>query len=301
MLKRALLIGSLGACALGILSASVRGDQPSPGDNASGGDPRIVTGLGRPSSENRVNFETNFEGSPVLKDVLVKEGDRVKAGDALMVEDMAMANAQLAISKAAASATGQVAEAQAQIDVKSKELARLVALGPSASETERLNTQLDRDVAIARKQQANEDHDQKTLEAQRDQLRIDHMTLRSPIDGIVEKISLFAGEGVDNANRQDGACLVVCNDPLWVEVNTVKAIQVARLKLGDIVQVAYPDAPDKWLDAKVVYLDPVVEGGTQRRTFRVALANPDDHPAGLEMSVKLPDKVFSDVSLAGAK
>src|ERR1700690_2105996 len=79
---------------------------------ADGPDSRIVHGIGTPSEQHRVTFEGDTDGNAVIKSVLVKPGDAVKAGDVLMVEDTDQANAQLALLKAGAEATGKLAEAK---------------------------------------------------------------------------------------------------------------------------------------------------------------------------------------------
>jgi multidrug resistance efflux pump len=226
---------------------------------------------------------------------MVKPGDVIKSGQELMKEDTALAESELAVLKAASDETGAVQEAQVQIDAKTKLLEMLQ--GANASGREILDAQLDRDVATARKVEAEDEHKQKVLEYQRQLVRVQHMTLVSPVDGIVEKIALFEGELVD-PNKPDGAIIIVKNDPLWVEMHLVSS-QAAKLKTGDTVQVAYPDEPQKWLDAKVIFLDPVVESGSDTQTVRVALPNPSNRPSGLTMSVRLPEKVFADQSLAG--
>ena len=44
------------------------------------------------------------------------------------------------------------------------------------------------------------------------------MTLHSPIDGVVQRVNLQPGEVVDSSSDKDGACFVIKNDPLWVQL-----------------------------------------------------------------------------------
>jgi multidrug efflux pump subunit AcrA (membrane-fusion protein) len=258
-----------------------------------GGDFHVVEGISEPSQKHRVTFESNASGTEVIKEVLVKPGDRVKAGQPLMVEDTDEARATLAVLKAAADATGAIQEAQVTINIKAKELHALQNAGEaSVSQTEIFNAQLDLEVAQARKQEAVEEQSQRKLEYQRQLMQIQHMTLRSPIDGLVEQVNLFAGEAVDANSDQQGACYIISNDPMWVELH-LPAQEAGRLKMSDSIQVAYPEAPNDWRQGQVIFLDPTVDYVGRTRTVRISVPNPDHFPSGLPMLVRLPDKVFA--------
>jgi len=229
----------------------------------------------------------------------VKPGDTVKAGDVLMVEDTDQANAELAVLKAGADATGKIDEATVTIVGKSKLVDMYTKLSNgNYSGVELINAELDRDVAIARKKQAEEDHQEAVLAYQRQLVKIQHMSLRSPIDGVVESVSLYAGEPVDaNADKQ-GAAYVVSNDPLWIEFH-LDAGKAGKLSMSDPVEAAFPDAPDHWISGQIIFLDPVVEYVGQTRTVRVSIPNPDHRPSGLPMMVRLPQKVADDGGAVG--
>jgi hypothetical protein len=66
------------------------------------------------------------------------------------------------------------------------------------------------------------------------------------------------------------------------------------LKLHDKVDVAFPDKPDQWLSSDVIFIDPTVEPASQTEWVRLSLDNPDNRPSGLNMAVRLPDKVWAD-------
>jgi multidrug efflux pump subunit AcrA (membrane-fusion protein) len=249
------------------------------------GDQSIVKGIGTPSEEHRVCFEGNTDGNDVIAKVLVKPGQPVKTGDVLMTEDTDEAEAELGILKAAAEATGAIEEQEVNIAAKSTLVKKLQEMHQYGLEL--IQDQLDVDVAKARKKAAEEDHKQRELQYERQLVKVQHMTLRSPIDGEVETVSLFSGEVVDVNSNKNGACYIVSNDPLWVELH-VTADQALRLKLHDKVGVAFSDLPDQWHDGEVIFLDPMVEYVGQTRTVRVSVANPDHRPSGLQMLVRLP-------------
>jgi multidrug efflux pump subunit AcrA (membrane-fusion protein) len=269
---------------------------------AADSDPRIVHAdcIGTPSEQHRLCFEGNSEGSDVIKSVLVKPGDYVKAGDVLMVEDTDQAYAELAILKVEADAVGAINEAQVTIDAKRKLVDMLTNLSHgNYSGEELINAQMDLDVANAKKKQAEEEHDRNVLGYQRELVKIEHMKLRSPIDGVVESVNLFAGEAVDSSSDKDGACFVVANDPLWVEFH-LDVRRAGRLAVHDPVEVAFPDRPADWRKGEVIYLDPMVEYVGQTRTVRVSIPNPEHRPSGLHMIVRLPEKAVADLPSVGA-
>ncbi len=86
-------------------------------------------------------------------------------------------------------------------------------------------------------------HRRAELEAKLEQQRLDlsDRVIRSPLDGVVDKTFVEAGEYVRPGQR-----LVIVHDPdrIWVEAN-IKETDVARLALGQDVTIAvdaYPDA-----------------------------------------------------------
>jgi multidrug efflux pump subunit AcrA (membrane-fusion protein) len=253
---------------------------------------------GKPSEEHRVSFEGTNDGNEVIQTVKVKPGDVVHVGDVLMEEDTAEAKAQLDVLAAAAAATGAIDEAEATIEAKTKLVDQYKGLSEgNSSAVELINAQMDLDVAKAKKQQATEDQQQRKLEYERQKIKLDHMILRSPVNGIVRKVGLFEGEVMDPNRAKDGAVYIVSNDPLWVEME-LGAERAAKLHLHDKVDVAFADAPTQWRTGEVIFLDPAVEFASQTEVVRISVANPDNRPSGLPMMVKLPDGIVGSPATA---
>jgi multidrug efflux pump subunit AcrA (membrane-fusion protein) len=112
------------------------------------------------------------------------------------------------------------------------------------------------------------------------------MKLESPINGIVEKLDLGEGEVVD-PNKP--SCTVVQNDPLWVEVH-LPSLQARKLALGDTLPVQH-EGEQQWQSGKVIYLAPVADAASGTRMVRLELPNPTSRPSGLQVMVKLPEKL----------
>lgn len=268
-------------------------------------DPRIIPDcISEASETHHITFEGNPDGTDVIKEVMVKPGDTVKKGDVLMTEDTDQSESELAILKAAMTATGAIQEQDVTINIKNQLLAMLnkAARDESASQTELLNAQLDQEVAVARKQEAEEEQQQRQLQYERQLVKIQKMTLRSPIDGVVERVNLYAGEAVDANANKDGACYIVNNNPLFVEMHIPDQYAV-KLKLHDKVDVAFPYETDQWHPAEVIFLSSELDYVGQTRKVRLSLPNPDNHPAGERLTVRLPESVVAsdEAALGSAK
>ena len=112
--------------------------------------------------------------------------------------------------------------------------------------------------------------------------------MHSSIDGIVQTINLHLGSGVD-PSKPDGACVIVNNDPLWVEMRLPSA-KAATLKLQQKLDVRYLQN-DPWQQGTIIYFNPMVDAASDTQVVRLELANPDQRPSGLHMTVRLPGDV----------
>jgi multidrug efflux pump subunit AcrA (membrane-fusion protein) len=289
-LTRQYLVVAAFFCAVAGLRADsgLSGDMTGTADT----DPRLITDcISTPSETHRVTFEGNTDGIAVIKEVLVKPGDWVKKGEVLMTEDTDQALSELAVLKAAADATGALDEQDATI--KSKDTLIDMLNKSIHSEVEMLTAELDRDVAVARRKQAQEEYLQRKLQYQRQLVKIDHMTLHSPIDGVVEQVNLFAGEAVDSNSDKEGSVYIVNTNPLYVDIQ-LDDQRAERLKLHDTVEVQFPFEPDQWRKAEVTFLSPELNYVGQTRTVRLSVPNPDNHPAKQRLTVRLPESVVAD-------
>jgi multidrug resistance efflux pump len=181
---------------------------------------------------------------------------------------------------------------------KKNSLARYekMAKNSVASQEELREAQLAAALAEIKVQQAQQEQQQKKLQADRQKIKVDLMHLKSPIDGLVEKLNLGLGEVVD-PNKP--SCTVVKNDPLWVEIH-LPSRQAAELGMGDTLPVQ-EDGKKLWADAKVIFLSPVADAASGTRLVRLAMPNPTGVPSGLQVSVKLPEKLLSASATTDAR
>jgi len=257
-----------------------------------------VQGNTRPSEERKLSFS----GPGVVQDSPVKEGDKIKAGQFVLgLEDYIEAK-ELERLKMEAESKARVEAAEADLAVKKAVLRRKTDANKdgSAAFNEAEIEEAQNDVILREKQLdvAKEERQQAGIKAEQQARKVDRLHIKSPIDGIVQRVVVNVGEWADPQSRE-GAITVVKNDPVFVEVREVDARQVAMLKMGQKLKVRYPELPDKpenWQDAEVFFFAPVAES-VQTRLFKMKMSNPQDRPSGLEVIVKLPP----EVAAAGAE
>ncbi|MGH7179272.1 MAG: efflux RND transporter periplasmic adaptor subunit [Tepidisphaeraceae bacterium] len=273
-----------------ILSLVATTSAPAPAQSASG----MATAITRPSEERKLTFP----GMGIIADVEIKEGDQVKSGQVLIVQDDYIDQKEHDRLLLEANSTARIEAAEADLKVKKSEYARKKKMfdegaGNTAEIEEAENN------AILREKQlmvAREDQAQARIKVEQAAGRVDRMHLKSPIDGIVAKVVVNVGEMSDPQNKE-GAVIVVKNDPLYVEIRDLSTKQAAKLTMGQKLKVRYtddPDAPENWQEGEVFFFSPVAESTAETRMVKLRLANPSGRPAGLWMVVKLPD------DLAGA-
>lgn len=185
----------------GVLFTFTKGNPPPPPSNNLVSPPETpyntsVSGTGLVEANSR-NIEVGVFVSGIISDVKVNEGDKVKAGDVLMVTDFRSAAADLEMRKKdVASSQAAVATAQAQLDDANDLLARYNGLksgvGISVNEQERQKFATKRASAGLEQAKANLESSKAALSAA--QVLLDKHTVRAPIDGEVLKVRVRAGE-----------------------------------------------------------------------------------------------------------
>jgi RND family efflux transporter MFP subunit len=236
----------------------------------------------------------NFSAPGLVMKVNVKEGEPVKAGQVLAEQDVTVETANKATYEIEANSAVEEEFAKADMDLKKVELARKEDLFKKKNATflEVEEARINVKRAEAQLKLATQKRETARAQAAVEQAKIDLKRIVSPIDGMIQKLDTHAGEIATSggAEREKPAIRVVKNDPLWIDVN-FSAEQAAKLKPGQKLQVRYVSEQDKWNNAEVLFLNPVVQKGSQTRNVRLVMPNPEDRPSGLEVNVKLPDAI----------
>lgn len=247
--------------------------------------PSTYAGVTRPSEERNLAFSA----PGIVREVLVKEGDKVKQGQTLIKLDDRMDKNQLEAYEIEANSNNKVEyaqkeQAQRRVQLKRKEdLAKENALSPSELEEAQLNA----DLADTRLKLSFEELQTAKLKASGQRIKLDLTQLNSTIDGIVEKLSVREGEFADpQQSNQRAAAVVVKNDPLKIEVFLPTAA-AAHLTYGQELEVCYPEE-NTWQKARITFFDPVADAGSGMRKLNLELPNPANRESGWQVSVRIP-------------
>ena len=262
----------------------------------------------------------SFHQPGVVATVYVKTGDPVKVGQVLAVQDDREEKAKLAIIQAEfASAKLQIIAAEKDLKKKKVDLdrseklyAELIKQGKTNSEIDeaRVNVEIG-EIAVKFREGESK---QKELEVEAAKVAIDKKKLISPMNGVVAKLDIHAGEGTD-LNHPAGL-LIVQTSPLWVEANipSAKAQLLAAWMLKDPannnkLQVQYVDG-GPWMDATLLGMAEVANPGAGVRLVRLQMDNPPKpatggaqlpkREAGVQVFVRLPEETQKAVEAQAA-
>jgi RND family efflux transporter MFP subunit len=282
-LVKHLKYAALSASALALAIASI-----SPAQQKLSPTHAEVRGNSKPS----VEWHGQFITPGLVREVKVKEGDRVQKGQPLILQDDRIEQNLFQQSDIEAKSTVRVDLYESERKTKQIQLDRTVDLAKSgtANPTEVEEKQLAVAEVIAQRDAAELDRKGYKLKAEGEAVKIDQMKLVSPINGIVSSLKLHEGEAVNPQDR-DPAIVIVQNDPLWCEFQ-LPTEQSARLKVGDTLEIRHEiDGPDAWVAGKVTFINPVAVAGAGWQSVRVELPNPKNRDSGMVVFVRLPDSV----------
>jgi RND family efflux transporter MFP subunit len=258
------------------------------GASARGAEPQYADGMSAPSQ--RAKLAAQVPG--VVKELLVKHGDEVKAGQPIIQQDDRLAQNQLQIAEQEANSDIRVEAAKADLAQKQVELRRIEQMfkenAANALELERATLDVTfkgHQLSLSHLELAKA-----KLEAAGARMKVEYMKIVAPFNGQVESIDTAAGEMLDP--QRPGMITIVQNDPIKIIVQ-LTAPQAAKLKKGDTVDVRYKnDAADAWQQAQVASLSPVASAGAgsqSRREVHLTMPNPTKRETGLWLQVKLPE------------
>lgn len=219
-----------------------------------------------------------------IASVQIKEGDLVKAAQVLVKLDDAAEQAQLAQIQAQSEDTTQIEASQASLDQKKIDLKRLewAASRKAATDLEVEHARLDVKIAELSLKVAQFEHKQNQRKYAEAKIRVDNMTLYSPIAGRVEKVEREIGESV---NGLDDVVRVVRIDPLWIDVH-VPLYRGKTLKPGQKAQIKFPDGNPSTAQGEITYVSTVADAASTTLRIRIELPNESGRPAGEHVEVR---------------
>lgn len=249
------------------------------GGNAAGDSGVRVSAITVPSADVTLSF---IQPGRVAK-VSVKEGDKVISGQLLMRQDDAAELARLSQIKAQSQDTTKIEGAEASLAQKELRLKKLewAQKRGSATELEVEETRLEVTIAKLSLRIARFEHEQDKRKYDEAQIRVDNMSLKSPIDGMVEKIEVEVGESI---NGLTGAVRVVKTDPLWIDV-PVPLEKANNLKSGQGVTVNFPGPGGASQKGKIIFAATAADAASATLRVRIEVANKSIRPSGEHVEV----------------
>lgn len=266
---RTSLMGSV--MALAVMAAAVGGSAvvAAPVAAAAG-----YAGVSRPSGDVTLSFIRPGR----VREMAVKEGEVVKAGQVVAQQDDVEEQAQLAVDKADAEDETEINVNIALRDQDKINFERVNATGAGQSEKDDARVKVTVDEARILFAQ----HKQKTarMKVQATEAVLSKLKVVSPIDGVVAETARKVGEVADGQNMK--VMRVIQVDPLWVEA-PVKILEARKLKNGDAAQVVFMD--EKVRVGRVSFISPIGDSGSETINVRVEVPNPEKIQPGENVRV----------------
>ncbi len=219
-----------------------------------------ITGFAEPLQQ----VEVAAPEAGLIESIRVREGDQVERGQTLATLDARVLEASLALARAKSQSTAQVDAATAEYELRKDRLGAIEQLQREGhANTEELQrARRDASVAESKLKAAQEDVALSALEARQIEAQIDRRTVRSPIDGVVIRLTKQQGEFLSPA---DPVLATIANlDTLRVKFH-VPTRQATRFAVGQTVDVFFPD-DERLATARIDFVSPVTDAdsGTVR-------------------------------------
>ena len=206
--------------------------------------------------------------SGIAREIPVKEGDSVKAGQTLIVLDTP--NLEFGVTEAQAA----LRAVQAQADIRSNEIIKkyLIIYKRKSIALKKLRLSVPHE--IIEMEDAKVQRAQASLEIA--QANLAQGTLIAPHDGTVASVSVIPGEFVQS--DQAVVTLATLND-LQIETTDLSERDIPNVHFGDPVNI-FVEALNKNIPGKVIRIAPMADDVGGDVVFKVTIA-PDTQPEGL--------------------
>jgi RND family efflux transporter MFP subunit len=225
-------------------------------------------------------------GSPIasiLDSVEIERGDLVKQGQVIARLESKVEQATVAVNEARAESTSEIEAKKAVVELKRGVLARKVGLQKATASAQDIEiAQAEYNVAMQELAEATVNHRIAQLDLNRAKAALEQRTIRSPIDGVIDKRALGPGEYV----HQEASIVTVAQiDPLYVET-FLPVRYFGLIKIGNTAKVRPDDPVGGDRNAAVTVVDEVFDAASGTFGVRLALPNPEHIvPAGLRCRI----------------
>ncbi len=210
--------------------------------------------------------ELGFLISGIAKEIPVKEGDSVKAGQTLIVLDTP--NLQFAVTEAQAN----LRAAQAQAEIRSNEIIKKYIINYKKLTVKKLRLSVPHEVIEI----ANASVQRAQASVEIAQANLAQGTLIAPRDGVVASLRVIPGEFV----QSDQAVITLATlDDLQIETTDLSERDITNVHIGDPVNI-FVEALNKNISGKVISISPIADTSGGDVIFKTTIA-PDTQLKGL--------------------
>ena len=212
----------------------------------------------------------------------VKEGDTVKKGDLLAMQDREIQQRELDRIKKEATAGVLIDKANLEIKFFEKDVALLVeAVEEGAASIKELNdSKLRLETAKLNKKEAEFSQLIARYRVKELESILKQYELRSPINGVIEKIFVEAGE---SSRVSEEHIRIVRTDPMWVEVPVPRNIAL-KLKRSGAAKVTFPDGSSSE-EGKIIFISGVADTASDTVRVKLEFTNPEHRVVGERVAV----------------
>ena len=237
-------------------------------------------GISKPSAEVAMGFTS--PGRVVA--VNVRTGERVKAGDVIAELDGRVLDARIKQASLESGSSVEIDAAQAELAQREQELVKISQVHEkgAATDLERERAELEVVIGGFRVTAAEEKRQMASYRLEEMRAERDLLSLKSPVDGIIEKLQIETGEA---PQAMEPVVLIVNCDPLWVEVPAPLPI-ASGMKIGDEIEVVYPDKSAA--SGAVAVISQVADSASETVLIRIDVPNPAWRRAGERVKIVFP-------------
>jgi RND family efflux transporter MFP subunit len=238
-----------------------------------------VAAITAPSADRILSFVQPGQ----IEQVNIKEGQSVKTGQVLVQQYDAVEQAKLAQLEADSQNTINVQASEASLaqkEVDLKKLEKAAALN-AATALEVEHARLDVKIAELSVKLAVFELEQAQRKYEEAKIQIGNMRLKSPIDGVIEKLEVEPGESV---NALEDVIRVVQINPLWIDA-PIPLEKARDLQYGDQTQVIFPGSAQTQVEGTIIFIGAVADAASDTLRVRIEVPNKSNRPAGEHIKV----------------
>lgn len=232
-----------------------------------------------------VELRSQVEG--VIEKVLVRRGDRVKAGQPLVVLESSAEQSAVELARYKAQMEGHLATSRNRVDYAGRKLERIQELQRQnyATPQAREEAEAEKRIAESEVRDATENQELARHELRHSADLLARRTLRSPFNGVVVDRLLNPGDLAEAGAARKPVLKLAQVEPLRVEA-VLPLAAFGKVRAGT-VGVVIPETLGGRYPARVVVADSVFDSASGTFGVRLELDNPQGTlPAGIRCKVE---------------